>query len=99
METKVVLILSFTIYKLTSLFVAVIFMYFGYRLFLTGIWGSSGSLEGEFKDMKILMRKAAPGTFFALFGASIAIFTLLQGFDFYYNFQGEALGTTAPSLP
>ena len=47
-------------------------IYLGYLLFLKGIEGSS-SLEGEVKKVKLTLRNASPGLFFALFGAFIII--------------------------
>jgi tetratricopeptide (TPR) repeat protein len=47
-------------------------IYLGYLLFLKGIEGSS-TLEGEVKKVKLSLRNASPGLFFALFGAAILI--------------------------
>jgi hypothetical protein len=99
METKSALILSFTLYKVAGLAVGVVFLYFGYRLFMAGLWGSAGDVEAQFRDTKVLVRQAAPGTFFALFGAAIILMTLFQGFDFYYTAQEDALSTTKPDMP
>jgi tetratricopeptide (TPR) repeat protein len=47
-------------------------IYLGYKLFLRGIEGSS-TLEGEVRKMKLTLRNASPGLFFALFGAFIIV--------------------------
>jgi tetratricopeptide (TPR) repeat protein len=47
-------------------------IYLGYKLFLKGIDGSA-SFEGEIKKVKLSLRNAAPGLFFALFGASVIV--------------------------
>ena len=47
-------------------------LYLGYRLFIKGIEGSS-DLEGEIKKVKLTLRNASPGLFFALFGAFIIV--------------------------
>jgi hypothetical protein len=54
----------------------------GYRLFLAGIWGHAGEIEGEFGNNKLVIKKAAPGTFFALFGAIIISITIYKGMEF-----------------
>lgn len=80
MESTSIDLLAFTTFKLSSLAVGLSFAYMGYKLFIKGIWGNAGTVEGEFKDTKIVVKKAAPGTFFALFGTIILCFTIFQGF-------------------
>ena len=63
--------LAGTLYKIFCLISGVLFAYFGYRLFLSGVWGRSGDLETAFRDSKLVLKGAAPGTFFVLFGAVI----------------------------
>ena len=57
----------------------------GFRLFMAGIWGQAGDLNAQFGDNKIVLKKAAPGTFFALFGTVIIVFTLYKGLEFNQN--------------
>lgn len=75
------LVVGVLIYKLAVLGVALAFGYFGYRLFLSSIWGDSGSLEANYKENKLLLTGAAPGTFFAVMGAIIACITVVKGFE------------------
>ncbi len=82
MDIKSQIIISLTSYKIISLMVGSIFAYMGYRLFTAGIWGHAGELEAEFGDNKLILKKAAPGTFFALFGAIIISITLYKGLEF-----------------
>lgn len=79
-ETQV--ILSITLYKMVSLLVGGAFSYMGYRLFISGIWGNAGSLETHYENNRLVLKNAAPGTFFALFGAIIVSITLLKGLEF-----------------
>ena len=81
MDIKSQIIISLTSYKIISLLVGNIFAYMGYRLFTAGIWGHAGELEAEFGDNKLVLKKAAPGTFFALFGAIIISMTLYKGLE------------------
>lgn len=81
MDTTTKIIVALTFYKITSLGVGLAFAYMGFRLFLAGIWGDSGNVEAQFLDTKLIVRRAAPGTFFALFGTIVimmAIFTKLE---------------------
>lgn len=82
MDIKSQIIIALTSYKIISLLAGTIFAYMGYRLFVAGIWGHAGEIEGEFGDNKLVVKKAAPGTFFALFGAMIIAITLYKGLEF-----------------
>jgi len=78
----IIQIISLTIYKLTSLVTGVLLSYMGYKLFMAGIWGNAGDIEGKFNDNKFVLKKAAPGTFFILAGAIIIGFTIYKGLDY-----------------
>ena len=47
-------------------------IYFGYKLFIKGIDGSA-TMEGEVRKIKLSLRNAAPGLFFALFGTFVVM--------------------------
>ena len=81
MEVESQIIIAVTMYKIISLLIGILFAYMGYKLFMAGIWGSAGDIEGEFNDKKIIIRKAAPGTFFALFGAIVISITVINKID------------------
>ena len=68
-------------YKIACLIAGVCFAYMGYRLFITGIQQSAGNLEASSPSGSLKLSKAAPGTFFALFGAAVIATTIYQGFD------------------
>jgi len=82
MDTEISIIISLTLYKLTSLLVGLASIYMGYLLFTKGIWGQAGALTAIFKNNKLILKNAAPGTFFALFGAVIISITLWIGVEF-----------------
>lgn len=48
---------------------------------MSGVWGHAGELDAKLGDNKIVLKQAAPGTFFALFGTVIIAFTIVKGFD------------------
>jgi hypothetical protein len=73
--------IALLLYKIVSLLVGLFFAYMGYRLFMAGVWGQAGELDAQFGNNKILLKKGAPGTFFALFGTVIVAFTIWRGLD------------------
>ena len=68
------------LYKIAGLATSLTFGWMGYSLFRLGIFGKSGDAEFNWKDTKIVLKKAAPGTFFAVLGAALAIAVILKGF-------------------
>lgn len=81
METETQIIIALTSYKIISLLVGILFGYMGFKLFMAGVWGKAGDIEAQFKDNKLIVKKAAPGTFFALFGAIVICFTIIEGLE------------------
>lgn len=81
MDIHIAQILSLTIYKLVSLLIGLCLCYMGYRLFMAGIWGSAGDAEGEFGNSRIVIKRAAPGTFFVLMGAIVIGLTIFKGLN------------------
>lgn len=75
------IIYSLTIYKVASLGVGAILCFLGYRLFLAGVWGAAGDLEVKFRKNSLVLKSAAPGTFFALFGTVVIAFTIWKGLE------------------
>jgi hypothetical protein len=68
-------------YKIVCLVVGLVIVYLGYTLFVKGVFGESGDVEGSFKDYKLIVRKAAPGTYFVLFGSIIIGMIVFKGFS------------------
>src|ERR1700692_4121366 len=66
MSSGLAIILVTALYKLSCLTVGCLFCSLGYRLFKAGIWGNAGDMETKFKDVNIVLKSAAPGTFFAV---------------------------------
>lgn len=95
-------VIAMTLYKIISLGIGFALCYLGYRLFMAGIWGESGDVEGSFGDNKVIVKKAAPGTFFALFGAIVIGLTILQGLNFngkVTNIQDKPPVEEPPIMP
>jgi hypothetical protein len=102
MTPELAVILGITTYKFACLAVGTLFCVLGYRLFKLGIWGSAGDLDAKFNNTRLVLKSAAPGTFFAVLGAVIVVVTVWQGINF--NWQRGDGGNTlssekAPPLP
>ena len=82
-------------YKVICIAAGVIIISLGYKLFVKGIFSASGDVEGRWKDLKIIISKAAPGTYFVLFGSAIIGFTVYQGF----SIKEKEAGKISPSDP
>lgn len=82
MNESIIIVLSVTLYKVVTLLIGLAFAYMGYRLFMAGVWGSAGDVDTQMKDLKLVMRKAAPGTFFVTFGTIIVCSTVFWGLEF-----------------
>ncbi|MFI2811037.1 MULTISPECIES: hypothetical protein [Microbulbifer] len=82
-------ILSLVIYKVVSLLVGSLFGYLGYRLFISGVWGGAGELQAAFRDNRLVLKEAAPGTFFAICGVVIIAVTLYKGLEFEDYHRGN----------
>ena len=76
------LMVSLTIYKVVTIFAGLAFAFMGYKLFIHGIFKDAGELRTNWENRKLVLRKAAPGTFFALFGTLIVCTSLWRGLTF-----------------
>ena len=88
-------VLSVTLYKVLALLVGFACMYFGYRLFSSGAYKKAGDLSSKWGDKNLVVKQAAPGTFFALFGVIVISIVLLKGLSF--EVEGHSLD--APEEP
>ena len=70
------------IYKITALLCGVFICFLGYKLFLKGVFNESGDIDAKWNDKGIIIKKAAPGTFFALFGAIVIAIVLYKGLEY-----------------
>lgn len=64
--------------KIALLLVGALFAYMGYRLFIAGVYTHAGDLKAAWGEKYLMIKQAAPGTFFALFGAAIIIVSIVQ---------------------
>jgi hypothetical protein len=102
MSEAITIIIATATYKIVSLLVGLVFCYFGYKLFLAGVWGNAGDLNAKFNNSKIVLKSAAPGTFFAFFGTIVIALTIWKGLDLEHTELksfSEAPTTAFESLP
>ena len=64
MLTELVVIVAVSIYKISCLTVGSLFCVLGYHLFKSGAWGCAGDINTQFGNNSIVLKSAAPGTFF-----------------------------------
>jgi hypothetical protein len=83
---------SALIYKLGLVGIGFLVIYLGYKLFVNGIYGKTGDLIANWNEYKLVLKRGAPGTFFALFGTSVVLIGILK--DVEYNAPSEV----CPSL-
>lgn len=82
MDIQTAQILAIVLYKIFCLIAGLLLCFMGFKLFISGIWGSAGDAEGQFGNNKIVLKKAAPGTFFVLVGGFVIGMTVYKGLAF-----------------
>lgn len=74
-------------YRLSNMAVGALFAWMGYRLFLSGVYEKAGDLKAAWGDKNLVLKQAAPGTFFAMFGTFVICIGLWRGMDVEINLQ------------
>jgi hypothetical protein len=72
---------AITGYRVFTITTGLVFAYLGYKLFCKGIYEQSGDLKATWGKYTLVLRQAAPGIFFALFGVIVISISLIQGID------------------
>ncbi|MFM2368101.1 MAG: hypothetical protein RL619_397 [Bacteroidota bacterium] len=85
------MVLSLTLYKLACLATGLSILYMGYRLFMAGIYNQSGDMEATFKNIRMVVKSAAPGIFFALFGTIVISIAISRGLELNLSQNGSTL--------
>jgi hypothetical protein len=80
------LIVGAYVFRIAVVAAGVVFAVLGYRLFVLGVVGPAGHLEAVWRENKILLKRAAPGTFFAFFG----VFSIVAALFFHPRIREEA---------
>jgi hypothetical protein len=76
-------------YRLGTIIVGFAIVHCGYKLFSRGVYEKAGDLRAAWGDKHLLLKQAAPGTFFALFGTAVIIFSLFKGIWFDRQISGS----------
>lgn len=85
-------ILSLAVYKIACLLVGALCIVLGYHLLVRGIVSNPGEFEVALgKDLKLILKRATPGTLFALFGAGIVVYTISIGFEIVHSGGGDSI--------
>ncbi|MEI6762045.1 MAG: hypothetical protein WCO22_16510 [Betaproteobacteria bacterium] len=79
MGSEVAVFALLIFYKIATLVSGVCVIFMGYKLFSSGIERTPGELEAKASRFSLVFRTAAPGTFFALFGALIIGVSVFRG--------------------
>ena len=98
MDIYIAQIISITIYKLASLATGIALSYMGYKLFMAGVWGNAGDAEGVFGNNKLVIKRAAPGTFFILMGAIVIGLTIANGMSFKTTTDQQEVMDEKPAI-
>jgi hypothetical protein len=96
MNENTIQLLIIVLYRAFGILCGLISVYFGYRLFSKGIFSDAGEMDATFSNNKVLLKKAAPGTFFALFG--LLIISVIGWRGLTVKIQTPITGEEADSL-
>ena len=74
-------VLALLVYKVAVLLAGFGVTWFGYRLFVQGILSASGDRDARFAKNRLVLKQAAPGIFYALFGTVVISLAIYRGLD------------------
>lgn len=98
MNSDTWLMLMFISYKIACLTIGTSFAYMGYRLFLADKTETAGDIDIGANKYRLILKRAAPGTIFALFGTFVITFTILKGVEYQTSGQGMSLGESIQNV-
>jgi hypothetical protein len=91
--TLTVLILG--LYRIVAIMAGVGIAWMGFRLFCFGVFDKAGELAFEVGRNKLLLKRAAPGTFFSVCGTAIVIVTLYRGMVIEIDLESGSLSSSS----
>ena len=83
------MLIELLIYKIFGFITGLVFAWLGYSLFRKGIFNDAGNAEAAFGDNRILLKRAAPGTFFAVIGGIIAVMVVFSGLSVEKKYEND----------
>ncbi len=90
-------VIALTIYRLFTVLIGLSFAFLGYKLFCHGIYDKAGDLKATLGERYIILKEAAPGTFFALFGVVVISISLWRGIEIDINRTKTAIPNSSQS--
>ena len=93
MQLEIFFVIYLTVFRLAIIGAGVVSILLGYRLFIHGITAADqgSAMSSSFGKMKLELKNAAPGTFFAIFGVVIISVMLVS---IPPNFEREQKGSS-----
>ncbi|HYD52926.1 MAG TPA: hypothetical protein VEA99_09875 [Gemmatimonadaceae bacterium] len=73
------LLATMALYRVITIVIGFAIAYLGYRLFQSGLFAEAGTLNARLGENRLMLRGAAPGTFFAVLGAVVIVVSLSKG--------------------
>jgi hypothetical protein len=81
-----------TLFRIATVLIGFGFAYLGYRLFRSGVYEHATDLKAAWGDKNLMLKQAAPGTLFALFGVVV----VATGMYRQISFESTAKSNTNP---
>jgi hypothetical protein len=91
-------LVSIGIYKIASLASGSAMCFLGYRLFVLGIVSPAGDMTAVRGKSRLVLKAAAPGTFFAVLGAVVLLATVMKGFQTNLSTSLTPIADIAPTI-
>jgi len=89
------------LYKLAAVSAGTFIVYLGYKLFIKGVYGDTGEVSLDWNNNKVLLKRAAPGSIFAIFGALVVAVTVRTPAVYspsIYSSSGGISAITGPQI-
>jgi hypothetical protein len=74
-------VVSAVMYRIATIAAGLLTTWMGYELFKLGVYEKAGELKATWGSRALLVKQAAPGTFFALFGTGVMAVSVWKGID------------------
>ena len=88
------------LYRIVTIVCGLVIVYLGFVLFRLGVYEKAGELKAVWGTKNLTLKQAAPGTFFALFGACVIAVTVWRGLDFSsISGSNSTIVAASPSAP
>jgi hypothetical protein len=83
-------------YRIITVLSGVALAWMGYQLFLSGVFGNAGDMDARWGQNRLLLKRATPGTFFAVLGTAIVVTSVLKGASTEHGTRGFSMEAPSP---